>query len=130
MEDLMIHMNYSEIMHVEADNLLFGQLTRFAYSASFEWYYYIEMFSSTRILSTLRLGYSSLAATPLNANLSFITASVLWIGSLAAILRFNDYLLGLGSNTSNSWKEYLKWLRLYACCRPGVRLIAVVCTPT
>jgi hypothetical protein len=30
MEDLMIHMNYSEIMHVEADNLLFGQLTRFA----------------------------------------------------------------------------------------------------
>ena len=75
-----------------------------------------------RILSILRLGYSSLAATPLNANLSFITASVLWIGSLAAILRFNDYLLGLGSNTGNSWKEYLKWLRLYACCRPGVRV--------
>lgn len=31
MEDLMIHMNYTEIMHVEADNLLFGQLTRYLY---------------------------------------------------------------------------------------------------
>ena len=121
----MIHMNYSEIMHVEADNLLYGQLTRFSrccteYPRTISYILIVAVF---RILSILRSGYSSLAATPLNANLSFITASVLWIGSLAAILKFNDYLLSLGDKTGNDWKAYLKWLRLYACCRRGVSVL-------
>jgi hypothetical protein len=66
------------MMHVEADNLLYGKLTS--------------------ILDILRSGYPSLAATPLNANKSFITASVLWIASFNAIYKFNNYLLGLGLN--------------------------------
>jgi len=71
------------------------------------------------ILNVLKTGYP-LAATPLNAKKSFITASVLWIGSLQAIVQFNDFLLGLGMQIDESWKKYLKWLRQYACCRPGV----------
>lgn len=98
MEDLMLSFNYTEMMHIEADNLLFGQLTS--------------------ILDVLKKGYP-LAATPLNANKSFITASVLWIGSLHAIIQFNDFLLALGMQIDESWKSYLKWLRQFACCRHG-----------
>lgn len=78
MEDIMVAKGYTEMMHVEADNLLYGKLTE--------------------ILEVLRKGYPTLAATPLNANKSFITASVLWIASFDAIFKFNNYLLGLGLN--------------------------------
>ena len=81
MEDIMVKKGYFEMMHVEADNLLYGKLTD--------------------ILSVLRTGYPTLAATPLNANKSFITASVLWIASFAAIYKFNNYLLGMGLNINN-----------------------------
>ncbi len=56
----MRHYKFREIMHVEADNLLYGKLTT--------------------ILPILRSSYPNLAATPLLANQAFITASVLWIG--------------------------------------------------
>lgn len=81
MEDIMVVKGYFEMMHVEADNLLYGKLTD--------------------ILGVLRTGYPTLAATPLNANKSFITASVLWIASFAAIYKFNNYLLGMGLNINN-----------------------------
>lgn len=117
MEDIMVAKGYFEMMHVEADNLLYGKLTD--------------------ILDILRSGYPTLAATPLNANKSFITASVLWIASFKAIYKFNNYLLGMGLNIDNvfvllqqrtkfliflimqGWKKYLKWLRQYACCKRG-----------
>ena len=113
----MVAKGYFEMMHVEADNLLYGKLTD--------------------ILDILRSGYPTLAATPLNANKSFITASVLWIASFKAIYKFNNYLLGMGLNIDNvfvllqqrtkfliflimqGWKKYLKWLRQYACCKRG-----------
>jgi hypothetical protein len=76
-----------------------------------------EKFSD--LLPGLRSGYKALAATPLNAQLSFITASVLWIPSLEALKKFNDYLLGLGTNSNGEWQAYLKWLRPYGCCKHG-----------
>lgn len=95
----MIEKNVSEVVHVEADNLLFGRYSR--------------------LLPVLRAGYPSLAATPLNANKSFITASILWIASLSSLKRFNDYLMNLATNTNNGWKDYLTWLRPYGCCKSG-----------
>ena len=86
-------------MHIEADNLLYGK-----YSS---------------LLDTLRNGYPTLAATPLNANKSFITASVFWIANLMSLVKFNDFLLSLGHNYNDNWKKYLKWLRFFACCRHG-----------
>lgn len=86
-------------MHIEADNLLYGR-----YSS---------------LLKTLRNGYQTLAATPLNANKSFITASVFWIANLSSLKKFNDFLLSLGHNYNDNWKKYLKWLRVFACCRHG-----------
>ena len=58
-----------EMIHVEADNLLYG--------------------SMSSLLPILRAGYKySMAATPLNSNKSFITASVLWISSLLSLQKF------------------------------------------
>jgi hypothetical protein len=99
MEDIMITRGYKEMMHVEADNMLYGPLTT--------------------ILDIFRKGYHALAATPLNDNKSFITASVVWIASLGSMIKMNDYFLALGYNTDNKWKNYLKWLRPYACCKHG-----------
>jgi hypothetical protein len=68
----------------------------------------------------LRSGYPGLAATPLNAAKSFITASVLWVNSLQAIIKFNNYMLQLANNTEERWKTYLKWLRNNGgCCKQG-----------
>jgi hypothetical protein len=97
MEDIMTKYGYKEIIHVEADNLLYGKLTN--------------------ILNTLRTGYPGLAATPLNDNKSFITASVFWISSFAALKKFNDFLLALGRNANKELDEYLTWLRPYGCCK-------------
>eukprot|EP01038_Epipyxis_sp_PR26KG_P006234 gene6234-8589_t len=104
MEDVMIQYDMREIIHVEADNLLYKPMTY--------------------LLEVLRSGYKGLAATPLNANKSFITASVLWIASLSALQEFNNYLLDMAygndnKNGKNTWKSYLHWLRKYACCKPG-----------
>ena len=60
-----------------------------------------------------------MAATPLNDNKSFITASVLWIPNLLALQHFNDFLLKLGENMNNEWQGYLNWLRPYGCCKQG-----------
>jgi hypothetical protein len=85
MEDFMINKGYTEMIHVEADNLLYGKLTD--------------------ILPILRSGYKGLAAQPLNSNKSFFTASVLWINSVAALVKFNDFLLGLGDKAK--WQGLL-----------------------
>jgi hypothetical protein len=100
LEDLMIQRGYTEMIHVEADNLLYG--------------------SMSELLPILRKGYkNSMAATPLNSNKSFITASVLWISSLLSLQKFNAFLLGLGTNTHGEWKGYLTWIRPYGCCKHG-----------
>jgi hypothetical protein len=95
LEDFMIALNYHELIHVEADNMLYGQMTS--------------------ILHTLRTGYKGLAATPLTAlptaMNTFITASVLWVNSVEAIVHFNDYLLALGTNKDNTWSNYVVYMK-------------------
>lgn len=55
----------------------------------------------------------------MTARLSFVTASVLWIPTLASLQTFNDFLLNLGNNRNGEWKEYILWLRGFACCVKG-----------
>ena len=98
LEDIMKNYGYTEILHVEADNMLYGNITS--------------------ILDILRKHYP-LTATPLTANKSMITASVFWVSSLYSLTLFNDYLLKMVQNTDNIYQEYLWWLRRYACCRKG-----------
>ena len=87
------------MVHVEADNLLYGKMTD--------------------LLPAFRKHYKGLAATPLNSNKSFITSSVLWVASLAALEKFNNFLLSLGRD-KKEWKKYLDWLRPFGCCKKGV----------
>ena len=91
---------YKDIMHIEADNLLYGNLNA--------------------IIEIFRKNFKGLAATPLNSNKTFMTASVFWIPSLEILHFFNDYLLAIVENTvfekaSNHpkglWLMYLDWLR-------------------
>lgn len=98
LEEIMKSRNYTELIHAEADNLIYGKFST--------------------VLPDLRKHYKGLATTPLHANGVFITASVLWIGSIKAIELFNDFLLELGGNRT-AWKGYLVWLRPFACCKYG-----------
>ena len=50
---------------------------------------------------------------------TFVTASVLWIPSLASLQTFNDFLLSLGSSQNGEWQKYLNWLRSFGCCVKG-----------
>lgn len=99
MEDLMRTFGYTELIHVEADNMIYGRFTS--------------------LLPVLRSGYQGISATPLNAQKSFITASVMYVSSLQAMLDFNEFLMELATNVNLQWKKYLTWLRPYGCCRPG-----------
>ena len=99
LEDLMISRGYSEMIHIEADNLLYGSLAK--------------------LVPIWRKFYKGLAATPLNTSKTFITASVLWISSLASLVRFNDFMLALALNTDKMWDNYIAWLRPHACCKYG-----------
>ena len=123
LEEIMKQKGYKEVIHIEADNMLYG--------------------SFTSLLDIFRSGYkNSLAATPLNSNKTFMTASVLWIANVATISFFNDFLMSLAENakflhtlppfhakkqnelTSDGkpkglWDLYLDWLAPYACCKYG-----------
>jgi hypothetical protein len=109
LETMMNSMGYKEIMHIEADNLLYGNLNS--------------------IVDIFRKGFKGLAATPLNSNKTFMTASVLWIPTAHSMKFFNDYLLAIVENTifqkaatnhdKGLWLKYLDWLRPYACCKKG-----------
>lgn len=108
LETMMEQHGYKDIMHIEADNLLYGNLNA--------------------IIEIFRKNFKGLAATPLNSNKTFMTASVFWIPSLEIMRFFNDYLLAIVENTvfqmaSNHpkglWLMYLDWLRPYACCKHG-----------
>lgn len=108
LETMMEQRGYKDIMHIEADNLLYGNLNN--------------------IIDIFRKNFKGLAATPLNSNKTFMTASVLWIPNVAIMTFFNDYLLAIVENTvfakadnhpKGLWLMYLDWLRPYACCKHG-----------
>eukprot|EP01033_Poteriospumella_lacustris_P010355 gene10355-7360_t len=99
LEDLMLRRGWAEMMHVEADNMLYGRLSS--------------------ILPVLR-SQLPLAATPLNAEKTFITASVFWVQAPKYLIGFNDFLLDLGGNRRQRWTQYLDWMRAFPnCCKPG-----------
>ena len=99
-EDVMRFMGFNEVMHVEGDNLLYGELTS--------------------ILPVLRTGYPRLAATPLTHPKVFITASVFWVANITALIEFNNYLLNLGNNKNGLWEEYCLWLARNGGGKSGV----------
>ena len=100
-EDYMKIYNVSVLIHVEADNLLYGRLTHGA-------------------LEFLLKGYRGLAATPLTHIM--MTASIFWVGNVHSLSKFNNYLLELGTNSTGGLSKYVNWLYgTYACCKAGGR---------
>ena len=93
LEDFMVQHNFHELIHIEADNMLYGKMTS--------------------ILDVLRKDYVGIAATPLTARKTFITASVFWVANLRSLRHFNDYLYGLGSNTTGQWSEYSTYMKMH-----------------
>jgi hypothetical protein len=91
LEDIMHKLGFLELLHVEADNLIYGQISS--------------------VLPELRSNYRGLAVTPLNQRLSFLTASVLWVNSTSSLSAFNDFLEELANPSLPLWKQYLAWLK-------------------
>lgn len=96
LEDIMIKYKYKSIIHVEADNMLYGPLKP--------------------LLPILRQYYVGIAATPLTFH-DFITASVMWVSDLTYLDDMNTMFLNFGRNETGYWKNYLNWLRPRACCK-------------
>jgi len=98
LESIMLSKGYKSCFHVEADNMLYGDLYN--------------------LVPILKAKYVGFAATPLTDQ-TYITASVMWISNITYIIGFNDMLLTFGNNHSSSWNNYLSWLRPQACCKQG-----------
>lgn len=73
-EDIMHYLGLEEAFHVEGDNLLYGQVHQ--------------------VVPILKSHYP-LAVVPQAANKDTVTASVIWISTLASLRRFTDYLMDL-----------------------------------
>lgn len=91
-EDIMNSYNLTNVVHVEADNMLYGQLAK--------------------ILPVLTEKYPYLAITPVYNDLTLMTASIVWIHNLAAIVHFNGLLVEL-STIPSEWAAYKKWFTKY-----------------
>ena len=90
LEDLMNARGYKELIHVEGDNLIYGNYSK--------------------LVKLLRYrNYRHLAATPLTKHLT--TASVLWIGEKESLEHFNNFLLALLRNNSVEWSKLINHLR-------------------
>lgn len=74
LEDLMVNKGWDEVLHIEADNLLYVR--------------------AHKLLPILRQHYP-LAATPLAASESLVTASIFWIGGVRHLHTLTDFLLKL-----------------------------------
>ena len=98
-EDFLLKYNsFKDIIHLEADNLLYSPLVP--------------------LLPSLRKNYKdTIVATPMDANKSGITASFVWISNKEALRRFTDYFINLTNIESDDWLTYAGWLRRYACCK-------------
>jgi hypothetical protein len=98
MEDIMERFGYAELIHMEADNLLYQNLSS--------------------IVEVLRTSYP-MAVTPLLANKSMFTASIFWVSSLNFLKEFTDFLMGISLNREDLWKKYMAFLRRWFCCKKG-----------
>lgn len=100
LEDMMLARGYSELLHAEADNMLYGPLTA--------------------VLPVLRAHYP-LAVNPLTVAKSYFTASVFWVSSQSRLVEFNDFLIALSTNGNGAFDAYLDWLRPHGARRGGLR---------
>lgn len=99
-EDVMRVHGYDQVIHAELDNLLYGNLSD--------------------LIPFLVSNYKSLAITPLDARLSQVTASFMWVANNLALIRFNDFLLRIiCSDDRSTYQMYMKWLRKFNCCKKG-----------
>jgi len=95
LEEIMLTYNISSVIHLEADNLLYGD--------------------TSLVVNELTTKYnSSLVATPLHTRILYITASILWVPNLSILESFNNFIIKLvkskGSLTNNSWAAYMEFL--------------------
>ena len=110
--------HFDSLFHMEADNMLYVNLSKVEFSSS------------------LRKNYRSLTATPLTISQTVMTASALWVPSIDTLQHFNTFMLSLTasldvcivnnitasddfSKVKNhkeakkmyEWKRYEQWLR-------------------
>ena len=91
LEDFMKKYACRELIHIEADNMIYGRISG--------------------IVGALRKHYVGIAATPLTSRKTFITASIFWVANLKSLCDFNDYLLDLGAAEGDQWSNYLLYMK-------------------
>jgi hypothetical protein len=106
LEDFMRYFSIAEVLHLEADNML-----------------YLDM---TLLLPALQKYYTNIAVTPLSRDGLFATASVLWVPSFEPLRRLNNVFRQIVKTNYSKpelnlvrWKNYTDWLRGFphACCK-------------
>jgi hypothetical protein len=105
LEDIMRQHGYREAIHMEIDNILYGNVTE--------------------LNNGLRQYYpQSMAITPLirKDEVHFVTASFLWIPNVDVLTIMNDFFIAVSSSSDASkWTDYLTWLKKhYSGKRGGV----------
>eukprot|EP01040_Poterioochromonas_malhamensis_P015354 gene15354-17172_t len=97
--DFMQVYHYDVALHIEADNLLYHPLDNDA-------------------IAVLRQHYP-LAVTPLFANKSQMTASVLWVSQINQLIDLIHYLSLIAQRREPVWQHYIRFLRRFFCCKKG-----------
>lgn len=96
--DLMRTFSYDDLLHIEADNMLYRPLSKV-------------------LVEALRRDFP-LAATPLIRD-EFITASVLWTSGTQHLHRLTSFFLDIAYQRDDHWKGFLQFLWKHFCCRKG-----------
>eukprot|EP01040_Poterioochromonas_malhamensis_P005214 gene5214-5590_t len=96
--DLMRTFSYDDLLHIEADNMLYRPLSKL-------------------LIEALRRDFP-LAATPLIHD-EFITASVLWTSGTQHLHRLTSFFLDIAYQRGEHWQGFLPFLWKYFCCRKG-----------
>ena len=96
LEDLMNLRKYSQVFHVEADNLLY--------------------FSLKDMLPVLQSLYPQITVTPLNVDERMTTASVVWIPSIETLSNFTTFVLQLLNTESEVFKGFRALNEIHSRC--------------
>lgn len=96
LEDMMIKYDISSVIHLEGDNMLYGDISL--------------------VVDELTTKYGfSMVATPLNTRIIFITASILWVPSVGVLNLYNDFVIKIvqykeSDHAHNPWTDYMDYL--------------------
>eukprot|EP01040_Poterioochromonas_malhamensis_P009882 gene9882-10733_t len=96
--DLMRTFSYDDLLHIEADNMLYRPMSKV-------------------LVEALRRDFP-LAATPLIRD-EFITASVLWTSGTQHLHRLTSFFLDIAYQRGDHWQGFLQFLWKHFCCRKG-----------